>query len=114
MPLNPDSPNTKDVVGPVVNKSLAKMHIHEFRVSVDPNAADGSKIRLFVKWSEGYEAGDPTVYYPATLHSEVFSGQDLEDALNENTTGGTFYGEIKSKLWTWMQSQGKAPAGNIT
>jgi hypothetical protein len=114
MPLNPDSPNTKDVEGPVVSKNLTKMHIHEFRVILDPNAAAGSKVQLYVKWSEGYEEGDPAVYHFVNMHSKAFSGQALEDELNENTTGGSYYGEVKAKLWGWLQDQGEAPAGNIT
>jgi hypothetical protein len=112
MPLIPDSPNTKDVQGPIVSKNLSKMHIHEFRVMLDPNAPDGSKIQLYIKWSEGYEDGGK--YYASVWHVDTFQGTDLESALAANTTGGSFYGEIKAKLWTWLQAQGKAPAGTIS
>lgn len=112
MPLSPDSPNTKDIPGPAVSQNLTKMHIHEFRVNVNPNGAANEKIQVHVHFSEGYEDGG--VYYPVKQQQKMYSGESLEAALNENTTGGTFYGEIKSKLWTWMQSQGDAPAGTIS
>lgn len=112
MPLSPDSPSTKDIPGPEVTKNLTKMHIHEFSVTVDPNGAADSKIQVRVRWSEGYEDGG--VYYPVNHHTKNYSGASLEAALNENTTGGSFYGEVKNKLWTWMQSQGDAPAGIIS
>jgi hypothetical protein len=112
MPLSPDSPNTQDIPGPVVNKNLAKMHIHEFTVHVDPNGAANEKIQVSVRWSEGYEDGG--VYYPVKQQQKTYAGATLEAALNENTTGGSFYGEVKAKLWAWMQSEGDAPAGTVT
>lgn len=114
MPLSPDSPSTQNIPGPVVTKNLTKMHIHEFKVNLDPNGAENEKIQLHIRWSEGYEEGTPAVYYPVKNYQKMFSGATLEAALNENTTGGSFYGEIKAKLWTWLQGQGDAPAGNIT
>jgi hypothetical protein len=111
MPLNPDSPNTKNVPGPPAEKSLTKMHIHQFRAIIDPNGVDGSKIQLSVKWSEGYE--DEGTYYPVNHYSKTFEGAALEAAMDENTTGGTFYGEVKARLWGWLQEQGDAPAGNV-
>lgn len=112
MPLSPDSPNTKSVAGPVVTKNLTKMHIHQFQILVDPNGSAGNKVQLLVKWSEGYE--DNGVYYPAAQHSAHFKGEELEASLQENTTGGSFYGEIKTKLWSWLQAQGQAPSGNVS
>jgi len=112
MPLAPDSPNSQDIPGPAVSQNLTKMHILEFRVHVNPNGAENEKIQVQVRWSEGYDVDD--VYHPVKQHQKTYSGEDLEAALQENTTGGTFYGEIKAKLWSWMQSQGDAPAGNVT
>ena len=112
MPLAPDSPSTQDVTGPVVSKNLGVMHIQEFRVIVDPNGVAGSKIQVFVRWTEGYVSED--VFYPVNAKSKTYSGQDLEDSLDENTTGGSFYGEIKAKLWGFLQTSGDAPAGTIT
>lgn len=112
MPLSPDSPNSKDIPGPAVSQNLTKMHIHEFTVRVDPNGEANSKIQVNIRWSEGYESEG--VYYPVNQNQKLYSGEDLEDALNENTTGGTFYGEIKAKLWAWMQAQGDAPAGTVS
>jgi hypothetical protein len=88
------------------------MHIHEFRVHVDPNGAEDEKIQVHVRWSEGYE--DSGVYYPVNQFKKMYSGASLEAALEENTTGGSFYGEVKNKLWTWMQAQGDAPAGTVS
>jgi len=112
MPLSPDSPSTKDVPGPLTTKNLTKMHIHQFQVIVDPNGAENEKIQLYIKWSEGYE--EEGVYYPVNHYSEGFTGASLESTLEENTTGGSFYGEVKAKLWAWLQAQGKAPAGTIS
>jgi hypothetical protein len=112
MPLSPDSPNSQDVPGPVVSQNLTKMHIHNFQVHVDPNGAADEKIQVHVQWSEGYEDGG--IYYPVKQHAKMYSGAALEAALQENTTGGTFYGEVKAKLWSWMQAQGDAPAGTVT
>lgn len=112
MPLSPDSPNTQDVAGPVVSKNLTTIHITDFHVNINPNGVAGSKVSLQVRWSEGYMDGEN--YCPVNHFNERFSGQDLEDTLNENTTGGSLYGEVKAKLYAWLQSQGKAPAGTVS
>jgi hypothetical protein len=113
MPLNPDSPNTKDIIGPSVTKNLDKMHIHEIRIFTNPNGPTDGKMSTEIKWSEGYEDGTPTTYYPVTFHTQQYSGHDFESMVAENTTGGSLYGEIKNAMWAWLQKQGHAPAGKI-
>ena len=114
MPLIPTVPNSKDIDGPKIEKDLSKMHIHEFRIITDPNAADGAKVIVEVKWSEGYETGDPAVYVPVNIFVEMFSGTEIEAAVAENTGGESLYTECKNALWAWLQTTGHAPAGNIT
>lgn len=114
MPLSPDSPNTKEVTGATVTKNLNKMHIHELRIFINPNGPADGKISAEVRWSEGYEDGNPAVYYPVNHFSQQYSGHDFEAMVAANTTGGSLYGEIKNALWAWLQLQGHAPAGTIS
>jgi hypothetical protein len=112
MPFTPDSPQSKDVKGPTVNKTLDTLHIHELRIKLDPNNSDGLAVDVY--WTEGYMTDGGTVYNPVVSHHETLQGQDVIDKVNANTGGDSLYDEVKDAVWDLLKDRSLVPAGAVS
>jgi len=110
MPFQPNIPPTIDVDGPKVQKSLAVYHITSFTVVVNPNLPDATSVK--VNWDRGSMNGG--TFVTADSGSAVLTGQAVLNKINEVTTGGTVYNEVKQRLWELLVAAGKIPAGTIS
>ena len=115
MPFTPDSPQSKDVKGPVVNKTLDKFHIHEIRIRKDPNVdVDDGGVAVDVNWSRGYMTDGGMTYNPAESTRTKLEGEDVIDKIKANTGGDSLYNEVKKAAWELLQAKGLVPDGEIT
>lgn len=110
MPFSPNVPPTIDVEGPKVSTNLTTYHITTYTVMVDPNNPDATSVK--VSWSRGRMNGQ--VFETADSGQAVLTGQAVLNKINEVTTGGTVYNEVKQRLWELLQAAGKIPAGSIS
>ena len=112
MPFAPDSPESKDVKGPTVNKSLDRFHVHELRIKLDPNNSDALAVEVL--WTEGYMTDGGMTYNPAVKHHEILQGQDVIDKVNSNTGGDSLYDEVKAAVWDMLKDRGLIPDGAVS
>ena len=110
MPYTPDSPNSENIPGPPVSQGLNKLHILRMDIQLKPGDPDGTVIDVL--WAEGYRDGDD--FKPVKQNQVTLSGEALATKLNEATTGGSHYGEVKNAVWELLQSEGHVGAGTIS
>jgi len=110
MPYAPDAPPTGNIPAPDTTKALDTYHVTKIEISVDPNNAARTQVR--VAWSKGYMETGTFKSVESTV--TLLEGQDLIDKITSATGGGTIYDEVKFAIWALLKDLGHVEAGATT
>jgi len=113
MAFTPDTPTSGKIPQPDADQALNTFHILSTKWGLVPG--EPGKTKLSMEWTEGYMDGD--TYVPVKTQRKSWDAEtdsDLATALSAATTGGSIYNEVKTALWTFLQTKGLIGDGTIS